>query len=66
MIMRYEPLKNHPKVFLRVTGLRSKEFDTLVDEVLPQFMEAEGQRLARPDRQRAIGAGEPPTLDERD
>ncbi len=66
MIMRYKILKNHPKVFLSVTGLRVSEFDMLCNDVLDQFMEAEQQRLERPDRQRAIGAGEPPTLEARD
>lgn len=52
MIMRYKILKNHPKVFLSVTGLRVSEFDMLCNDVLDQFMEAEQQRLERPDRQR--------------
>ncbi len=65
MIVRYEILKNHPSVFLSVTGLRVSEFDMLWDDVLGQFMEAERQRLERPDRQRAVGAGEPPTQDAR-
>lgn len=57
MIMRYEHLKQHQNVFLKMTGLRIGEFDTLVDELLPEFVQAEYERLSRPDRQREIGGG---------
>jgi hypothetical protein len=66
MIMRYEHLKQHPTVFLKMTGLRLNEFDALIDEMLPQFVEVEQKRLQRPDRQRQIGGGRTPELDERD
>lgn len=66
MIMRYEHLKQHPTVFLKMTGLRLNEFDALIDEVLPQLVEAEQERLQRPDRQRQIGGGRTPELDEGD
>jgi hypothetical protein len=66
MIMRYEYLKNHQNVFLKMTGLRINEFDTLVDELLPEFVEAEYERLSRPDRQREIGGGRNSELDGRD
>jgi len=66
MIMRYEYLKNYPKVFLKVTGLRVAEFTALVDDVLPQFRKVESQRLERPDRLRDIGGGRTPALDGRD
>lgn len=55
MIMRYEHLKQHENVFLKMRGLRIGEFDTLVDELLPEFVQAEYERLSRPDRQRQIG-----------
>jgi hypothetical protein len=66
MIMRYIHLTQHPDVFYSVTGLRVAEFDELLADVLPQYADHEQQRLERPDRQRAIGAGHPFELNERD
>lgn len=66
MMMRYEYLKHYPTVFLKMTGLRVAEFNGLVDEVLPEFIQAEGKRLERPNRQRDVGGGRPPDLDGRD
>jgi len=66
MIMRYEYLKEYETVFLKMTGLRIGEFDTLVDELLSEFVEAEQKRLNRPDRQRDIGGGRNAELDGRD
>jgi len=40
-----------------MTGLTLKEFDEMLDEVLPKFGEAEQARLSRADRKRAIGGG---------
>jgi hypothetical protein len=64
--MRYSYLSQHPNVFYSVTGLRVAEFDELLADVLPQYAAQEQQRLQRPDRQRAIGAGHPFELNERD
>jgi len=66
MIMRYIHLTQHPNVFYSVTGLRVTEFDELLADVLPWYVDHEQQRLERPDRQRAIGAGHPFELNERD
>jgi hypothetical protein len=66
MIMRYHHLTQHPNVFYSVTGLRVAEFDELLADVLPRYAQAEQERLTRPDRQRAIGAGHPFDLNERD
>lgn len=66
MIMRYEHLKHHANVFLKMTGLRLTEFDRLVDEVLPQFVQLEHTRLSRPDGQRERGGGRNPELEGRD
>lgn len=66
MIMRYIHLSQHPNVFYSVTGLRVAEFDELLVEVLPQYAAHEQQRLERPDRQRAIGAGHPFELKDHD
>lgn len=59
MILRYEYLSQHPQVFQSLTGLRISEFADLIEDVLPQYVEAEQERLSRPNRQRAIGAGHP-------
>jgi hypothetical protein len=66
MTLQYYHLKNYAPVFLSMTGLRVGEFDALAKEVLPQFEEAESQRLARTTRRRAVGGGEKPHLDSRD
>jgi len=49
-----------------MTGLRVGEFDEVVNDVVPQYAEAEAERLARPDRERAWGAGHPFELSLRD
>jgi hypothetical protein len=66
MMMRYAWLSGYPVVFQSVTGLRVGEFDHLVDDVLPLYAAAEQVRLERVDRQRAMGAGHPFELRERD
>lgn len=66
MIMRYSWISQYPQVFQSMTGLRVSEFDALVDDVLPLYAAAEEARLARPDRERALGAGHPFELNERD
>ena len=66
MIMRYPHLTRHPNVFYAVTGLRKAEFDELLDDVLPRYAQAEEDRLERPDRERALGAGHPFELSDRD
>src|SRR5262245_34903518 len=49
-----------------MTGLNVPEFDGLYTDVLPLLREAEQVRLSRRDRKRAIGAGHPFGLNERD
>src|SRR3990172_1730870 len=66
MMMRYRYLTQHTHVFLKMTGLRVREFDVLVRDVGPLFSAAEIQRLSRPDRERALGGGRPASLDGRD
>jgi hypothetical protein len=65
MIMRYEYLSQHPSVFQKCTGLTVVLFDQLVNDMMPVYLNAEEQRLSRPNRQRGIGAGHPCDLDER-
>ena len=57
MICRYATLSRYPTVFLKMTGLRLAEFEELLIDMLPRFATAQQQRLTRPDRQRALGAG---------
>lgn len=64
--MRYEHLSQHPKLFPKVTGQTVTEFDQLVTDVLPRYVEAEQERLQRPKRQREIGAGRNYELELRD
>jgi DDE superfamily endonuclease/Helix-turn-helix of DDE superfamily endonuclease len=64
--MRYRYLNSYSNVFLKMTGLRLAEFDALVHDLRPIFIQSEIQRLRRADRQRAIGGGRSCELDERD
>lgn len=66
MIGRYNYLSRYPTVFLQMTGLRVPEFADLLTDVLPRFAAAEHRRLARSDRQRAIGGGRSTDLTARD
>lgn len=65
-MMKYEYLKAYPKIFLRATGLHLAEFDVLYEDLEAAFLAAETARLARPNRQRAMGGGLNPDLDARD
>jgi len=66
MILRYVHLSRHPAAFLSLTGLRVPEFDALVADLRPAHAASEQDRLARPGRRRAIGAGHPFELRPRD
>ena len=66
MLMRYKYLSKHSTVFRSMTGLSISEFDQMVVEVEPHHEATERERLARPDRIRALGAGHPFELDYRD
>ena len=59
MSLRHVQLIRHSRIFVTMTGLHVDEFDALADEILPRLAQAERQRLQRPNRQRAIGAGHP-------
>lgn len=74
MIARYHNLQRYPAVFLSLTGLRVGEFDQLVKDVTPLYMQVEKKRHAlaitpsgeRVVRRRAIGGGHPFKLKMRD
>ena len=57
MICRYDQLRRHPTVFLKMTGLRINEFEQLLTDTLPDIANAERARLQRADRRRAQGGG---------
>lgn len=58
MRLTYTYLTCYPKVFQSLTGLRVREFEHLLTDVLPVYQAGEIKRLSRPDRQRAIGGGD--------
>lgn len=66
MILRYTYLRSHPAIFKAMTGLYIHEFDDLLQDVQPRLTAAELKRLSRPSRKRAIGAGHPFDLPQRD
>ncbi len=57
MLLNHSYLRSFPKVFRALTGLDVSEFNDLVHDVLPCWEKAEHRRLARRNRQRAIGGG---------
>jgi hypothetical protein len=57
MICRYQELHKHETVFKGLTGLRVSEFDKLMIDLLPEYEQAEEERLSHPKRIRAIGGG---------
>lgn len=56
-MLRYQFFKKNEIVFKAMTGLYVTEFDELVEDILPSYVEAEEKRLSRAHRQRAIGGG---------
>jgi len=66
MILRYARLSRQPAVFVSLTGLRVPAFAALVADLLPRYAASERDRLQRPTRQRASGAGHPFALAPRD
>lgn len=57
MIARLAHLRKSPSVFRHLTGLTVAAFDALAADAAPAIDAAHRTALARPDRQRAIGAG---------
>jgi len=66
MILRYQRLSRHWRVFQSMTGLPLALFADVWTDVQPQLLAARQQRLQRPGRKRALGAGHPFELDLRD
>jgi hypothetical protein len=57
VILHYEQLSQHPRVFRALTGCSVVEFDRYAEEFLPRFRAADSQRRQRPGRRRAPGGG---------
>jgi hypothetical protein len=66
MIARFHWLSRYPVVFKAMTGLSPAQFRALEVDFAPRFEQAEAERLTRPGRRRAIGAGHPFELSRRD
>ncbi len=66
MILRYQRLSRHSRVFQSMTGLWLPLFADVLRDVQPRLLAAHHHRLSRPTRQRAHGAGHPFELDLRD
>src|SRR5258706_14402751 len=61
-MITYNQLRQYPSVLLKMTGLRSNEWEELLYSILPRFAKAEEQRLARAERLRDLGGGDKPSL----
>ena len=61
-MLRFAKLADRPRKLYRMTGLTQEQFALLTDRLKPLWTEAEQERLSRPDRKRAIGAGRKYTL----
>jgi len=64
--MKYDALHKHPKIFQKCTGMGVAEFDELIEDLLPRYVESEIERLSHRKRERAIGAGRPYRLELQD
>lgn len=62
-MITYEQLRRKPKAFQGLSGISVNEFDDLFERFEPAWLEAEAERLGRPERQRAIGGGASYALD---
>jgi hypothetical protein len=65
-MISYQKLSEKPRVFKSITGLNIDEFEQLFQKFVPVWVEHERERLARPDRKRAIGGGRKYTLELKD
>lgn len=62
-MVSYFGLRRNPRAFQRLTGVTVEEFEQLYQDFEPAWVAAEEQRLQRPERKRAIGAGNAYKLD---
>lgn len=61
-MITYANLSRKSRVFQSLTGVTVDEFQQLLAELEPLWVAAAEKRLARPDRQRAMGGGRRPEL----
>jgi len=66
MLLTFDRLRAKPAIFKAFTGVSVSEFETLLAQSTPLWVERESQRLNRPNRQRALGGGCKPTFGLRD
>ena len=66
MLLTNERLQAKPTIFKAFTGVSVSEFETLLTQSTPLWVECEQQRLTRPDRQRAPGGDCKPKFGLRD
>lgn len=69
MVLDYCSLESNPSAFRSFTGFFVREFEALLEELLPLYhasYRASVERPERPDRQRAIGGGRWPQLEARE
>lgn len=50
-------LRRKPSLFFRLAGIRIDDFDKLVKQTYPLWLQSEHKRLSRKNRKRSIGAG---------
>jgi hypothetical protein len=62
MLLTFDRLRAQPPIFKAFTGVSVSEFETLLTQSTPLWVEREQQRLLRPNRQRAPGGGCKPTF----
>ena len=66
MLLTFERLRAKPTIFKTFTGVSVSEFETLLSQSTPLWVEREQHRLTRPNRQRALGGGCKPKFGLRD
>jgi hypothetical protein len=66
MLLTFDRLRAKPAIFKGFTGVSVSEFEALLTQSTPLWVEREQQRLLRPTRQRALGGGCKPKFGLRD
>jgi hypothetical protein len=66
MLLTFERLRAKPTIFKAFTGVSVSEFESLLTQSTPLWVEREQKRLTRPNRRRAPGGGCKPKFGLRD
>jgi Helix-turn-helix of DDE superfamily endonuclease len=56
-MLRVAQFQQRPTAFQRLTSVTGDEFDTILEQLTPLWVDTNQQRLSKRKRQRAIGAG---------